>query len=400
MESNYINKRRKFVGKIVSPSLNELENEFIRDGGSYREVKIEDIFEVKSSKKIFHANNLTIYETKSDNTYPYVVRSSKNNGIRGFIKENINFLNEGNTLSFAQDTFTIFYQTNSYFTGNKVKVLIPKIKFNEKIATYIITSINKTLNNYTWGITSDIEFIKNISFIIPLKNKKVDCEFIEGYINSIQEEHIKLLEQEREKQLNKYLSITELKDCELTEDEEDILNNSINIKYKEFELQELFISDTGDVDLQQKDINNKGYYFINSGVENCGIKGKTDRKAKIFNENTITIDFWGNAYYRNFKYKMATHNHVFSLCGDIIKNEKVGLYIVSKMSYIKEYFSYNNMGTWNKMKNLAISLPVNSLGEIDYDYMEKYITVIKKIIINEKAMEKDNIISNTKKVII
>lgn len=399
MESKYINKRR-FVGKIVSPSLNKLEEEFIKDGGSYKEVKIEDIFEVKSSKKIFHANNLTIYEEKQDNTYPYVVRSSRNNGIRGFIKEDINFLNQGNTFSFAQDTFTIFYQPNSYFTGNKVKVLIPKIKFNEKIATYISTTINKTLNNYTWGVTSDFEFIKNISFIIPLKNKKVDYEFIESYINQIEKEHIKLLAQERQKQLNTYLSITELEDYNLTDDEKNILNNSEIIKYKDFELQKLFISDTGDVDLQQKDINNKGDYFINSGVENCGIKGKTDRIAKIFNENTITIDFWGNAYYRDFKYKMATHNHVFSLSGDIIKNEKVGLYIVSKMSYIKKYFSYNNMGTWNKMKSLTISLPVSNLGEIDYDYMEKYITVIQKIIINEKIVKKDKIISNTKKVMI
>ena len=207
---NTLAKEEDVLREIVSPSLNKLEEEFIKNGGSYKEVKIEDIFEVKSSKKIFHANNLTIYEEKQDNTYPYVVRSSKNNGIRGFIKENINFLNQGNTFSFAQDTFTIFYQPDSYFTGNKVKVLIPKIKFNEKIATYISTTINKTLNNYTWGVTSDFEFIKNISFIIPFKDKKVDCEFIENYITEVEKEHIKLLKEEYQKQLNKYLSITKL----------------------------------------------------------------------------------------------------------------------------------------------------------------------------------------------
>lgn len=399
MENKRLNRRRRFIGKIVSPSLKAIEDKFIKGGGNYKEIKIKDIFEVVSSKKIFHANNLIIYEKNDYNSYPYVVRSSKNNGIRGFIKEDIKFLNQGNTLSFAQDTFTIFYQPNSYFTGNKVKVLIPKIKFNEKIATYIITSINKTLNNYTWGVTSDVEFIKNISFIMPFKNKKIDYGFIESYINEIEKEHIEALEQERQNQLNTYLSITELKNYELTDDEENLLNNSKYIKYKDFELQELFISETGDVDLQQKDINNKGYYFINSGVENCGIKGKTDKQAKIFDENTITIDFWGNAYYRNFKYKMATHNHVFSLFGDIIKNEKVGLYIVSKMFYIKKYFSYNNMGTWNKMKNLTISLPINNLEKIDYDYMEKYITIIEKIIIKEKILYKDKIIAYTKQAI-
>lgn len=109
--------------------------------------------------------------------------------------------------------------------------------------------------------------------------------------------------------------------------------------YKNFKIGELFIAQTGDVDLQQKDINGKGSYFINSGVEGLGIKGKTDRYAKVFEANTITIDFWGNAYYRDFKYKMATHNHVFSLSGDVIKNRNVGLYLVSAMSYLTKIYS-------------------------------------------------------------
>ena len=143
--------------------------------------------------------------------------------------------------------------------------------------------------------------------------------------------------------------------------------------YKEFKIGKLFSAQTGDTDLQQKDINGKGAFFINSGVEGLGIKGKTDRDAKTFNENTITIDFWGNAYYRDFKYKMATHNHVFSLSGSVIRNRSVGLYLVSTMSYIRKLFSYNNMGTWSKIKELQITLPVTMSSDIDYDYMESRI---------------------------
>lgn len=135
----------------------------------------------------------------------------------------------------------------------------------------------------------------------------------------------------------------------------------------------MFSAQTGDTDLQQKDINGKGAYFINSGVEAQGIKGKTDRKAKIFKSNTITIDFWGNAYYRDFEYKMATHNHVFSLSGDIIKNRNIGLYLVSTMSYMKKAFSYNNMGTWTKIKEQCIHLPVVKTGGLDFVFMESHI---------------------------
>lgn len=185
---------------------------------------------------------------------------------------------------------------------------------------------------------------------------------------------------------------------------------------REFRCGDLFISQTGDTDLQQKDINGKGTIFINSGVENHGIKGMTDKPARVFPSNTISIDFWGNAYYRDFEYKMATHNHVFSLSGDCIKNEYVGLYIVSKMDYMKELFSYSNMGTWNKIKELFISLPIQTdtnnnpiidtdhkyhpNGYIpDWDFMEKYIRAIEKIVIADVVKYKDAMISKTKEFV-
>lgn len=143
--------------------------------------------------------------------------------------------------------------------------------------------------------------------------------------------------------------------------------------YKDFKIEDLFSAQTGDTDLQQKDINGRGTLFINSGVEALGIKGKTDREAKVFDSNTITIDFWGNAYYRDFEYKMATHNHVFSLSGDVIKNRNIGLYLVSTMSYMRKLFSYNNMGTWSKIKEQYIHLPVTKKRNIDFVYMESRI---------------------------
>ena len=134
--------------------------------------------------------------------------------------------------------------------------------------------------------------------------------------------------------------------------------NKSNITFLPFKLGDLFEADKGDVDLQQKDVNGKGCYFINSGATAMGIKGKTDRPAKVFPPNTITIDFWGNAYYRSFEYKMATHNHVFSLSGDVIRNEKVGMYLVCAMSRLPRLFSYSNMATWPKLKEIEINLPV------------------------------------------
>ena len=148
------------------------------------------------------------------------------------------------------------------------------------------------------------------------------------------------------------------------------------------------MAQTGDVDLQQKDCNGKGEFLVNSGLDNCGIKGRTDKTAKIFPANTITVDFWGNAFYRNFEYKMATHNHVFSLSGDVIKNENIGLFLTAQFSYMRKLFSFEYMGTWNKIKLLSISLPITSTGEIDFNFMESFISELEEERISELEEER------------
>jgi len=114
------------------------------------------LFEITSSKKIYHANKIEqIFNEQIDNSFPYVVRSTQNNGIRGYIVDDEIYANDKNTLSFAQDTFSVFYQKQKYFTGNKVKVL--KAKFenqNEKVMQYLTASFQKSLDSLTWGIGS------------------------------------------------------------------------------------------------------------------------------------------------------------------------------------------------------------------------------------------------------
>lgn len=211
------------------------------------------------------------------------------------------------------------------------------------------------------------------------------------------EERIRELEEESIHELSTYLTVSGLNNYSITDAEKKIISQTPHTE--KICLEKLFSCSTGDVDLQQKDIDGKGVYFINSGVQNYGIKGKTSTPAKIFNENTITVDFFGNVYYRPFKYKLATHNHVFSLSGSIIKNDKIGLYLVTQMSYFKKMFSFNEMATWNKIKKLKIDIPILPNGSYDYEYMENYISVIEKETIKTVVDWKDKVISTTKKCI-
>ncbi len=148
------------------------------------ELKVSDIFNVSSSKKRFDANKVEIL-TKG---YPYVVRTSNNNGIKGYLNEDINYLNEGNTISFGQDTVTMFYQENPYFTGDKIKILKSKLKnFNKYSAQYFIGTMSKSFSSFSWGTSSFSEKVINKQGIfVKVKDNEIDFEYIETLISAIQ----------------------------------------------------------------------------------------------------------------------------------------------------------------------------------------------------------------------
>ena len=85
----------------------------------------------------------------------------------------------------------------------------------------------------------------------------------------------------------------------------------------------MFDSENGDFDIQKSHINDLGEYVITAGLSNNGVLGKTNINAKIIDGNTITIDMFGNSFYRKFKYKMVTHARVFSLIPKFNMSEKL-----------------------------------------------------------------------------
>ncbi|WRD28684.1 restriction endonuclease subunit S [Helicobacter pylori] len=162
-------------------------------GLTWQSFKLRDLFEVLPYKKRFDANKVNIYASKTKDTYPYVVRTSLNNGIRGYLKENTNFLNAGNTISFGQDTATMFYQEKPYFTGDKIKILRCKNpNFNKINALFFITSLTKAFRNFSWGSASfSVSIIENQNISLPTnQHGKIDFHFMRTLINALMKQTI------------------------------------------------------------------------------------------------------------------------------------------------------------------------------------------------------------------
>lgn len=149
-----------------------------------------------------------------------------------------------------------------------------------------------------------------------------------------------------------------------------------SVEWGEYKLGDLFESSNGDFDIQKTHINDWGTYVITAGLSNNGVLGKSDVQAKIFKKGSITIDMFGAAFYRQFDYKMVTHARVFSLQPKKIISNSQGLFMVNSLHFLSSMFGYENMCSWSKIKDEIIQLPARN-GEIDYEFMDRFIAELK-----------------------
>ena len=147
--------------------------------------EIGTLFNVESSKKRFDANKVVLFDRGG---YPYVVRMGYNNGHKGQICEDEAFLNEANTISFGQDTATIFYQSMPYFTGDKIKIMKSKeLRFQKHNALFFVAAMNKTFSSFSWGTQSfNVSTLKKQKIWLPTIDGDIDYSFLNTLTIAIQ----------------------------------------------------------------------------------------------------------------------------------------------------------------------------------------------------------------------
>ncbi|MGV4329675.1 restriction endonuclease subunit S [Streptococcus thermophilus] len=149
-----------------------------------------------------------------------------------------------------------------------------------------------------------------------------------------------------------------------------------SVEWGKYKIKELFDSVTGDFDIQKRHINNSGEFVVTAGLTDNGVLGKSDVEARVIDANTITIDMFGNSFYRQFTYKLVTHARVFALIPKFKMSEKQGLFIVNSFKTLPTMFGYENMCSWKKIKDRLIKLPIKD-NQIDFDFMDTFIAELE-----------------------
>ncbi|QZE12564.1 restriction endonuclease subunit S [Mycoplasma sp. Ms02] len=309
-----------------------------------------------------------------------------NNQIGRYIsRENATILK--NVFSATANGFgRVFYQPNEFtvLQDSFAFSFINKAINPKNVSHFVIATLNKVFSNYNWQNKSGWNKIKDDFVELPIKNGQIDYETMEKISKGIEIQYLLKVQKYLTKKTQKNTSLLEI------EREREIAS------FIPFKISDLFTSENGDFDIQKKHINDHGEYVITSGLANNGVLGKSDINAKVFNENTYTIDMFGNAFYRSFKYKLVTHARVFALFPKFRSNEKIGSFIATSFKKFSKVFGYSNMCSWSKVKKEVIFLPSKN-GELDLKYIEHFIYSIEEKIIEKISNFIDGKISDLNK---
>ena len=153
------------------------------------------------------------------------------------------------------------------------------------------------------------------------------------------------------------------------------LEAKYQIRWKDFVLADLFGKSKRGERLKSTDRVSGAIPFVTAGETDEGISAYVSNCAALFPSNTITIDMFGSAKYRNYSY--GADDHVAVIRTQLLKPAVVRYLAIAihKSSHSRGYDFSRNFYP-KDADNLKISLPVLPNGKLAGEYMEKVIHTI------------------------
>lgn len=149
--------------------------------------------------------------------------------------------------------------------------------------------------------------------------------------------------------------------------------DSVNLPqpiYKEFRLKDLFTRVKRGTRLVTSERVPGNTPLITAGETNHGVSQYIQHNTELFPSNTLTIDMFGNVFYRGFEF--FADDNIIVLNHPQLSKESL-LYIQSNLAWLTTNYSYAKQFRLTELKGLVINLPVTNQDEPDWEFMEKYI---------------------------
>lgn len=362
---------------------------------TFREFKVGELFTLTGLKQVKSQKNIV----ECADGISFVIQSTKNNMVKCHVDrqalldggENVY---DGNTIVLGVTLPAVSYQELEF--GASQVITARRDDLNPVRGLYLVTVMRKALlPKYSYTNKPGIQKYKEDLIQLPVKegtnpsnytDADIDWDYMESTI----------------RELDAYLKETGLDDYQLTEAEQELLEQEPT--FKEFEVGELFDVTQGRR-LKKSDFEDGNIPFVMASSRNNGVVAYLSNPVTT-NENFITADILGNVFYHDGLVGFGDDN-----CGLKLKNgkesETIYLYLVGALSCFKSIASYGNKlrGKWYQEQ--LIPLPVKpstdevnyTKDDIDWDYMASYVRIMEKQVIADVVDYKNEMIVMTKELV-
>ena len=176
------------------------QNSYSINVDKWKRFKLNDLFNDIYKAVPHHETNLIVCDKEDKETLPYITRTEENNGCKCHVlNENFDDIEMGNAITIGDTTSTIFYQKDSFLTGDHM-VILRADWLNLYTGLFIVTLLQQERFKYSYGRAFKKDIILETEILLPVKDKEnknndvhqhsskdytPDWEFIENYIKSL-----------------------------------------------------------------------------------------------------------------------------------------------------------------------------------------------------------------------
>lgn len=360
--------------------------------GSYR---MEELFQrIETNKLPYKADELP-NQPIGEYVLPCLTSSFNNQGLNYYApRHGATVLKNVISIPSNSDVYRAYYQSRDFTVlsdAYAIRWMLDDRELSSNQYIFIVMCINKVTDLPIYSYKNKLggwNVVKNKYIQLPQKNGSIDFDFMEAFIAE--------LEAERVAELSAYLTVSGLDNCELSSDEVQALQGFASLAWKTYNLKELFGKSTRGKRLKGDDRIPGVLPFVTAGEASEGISAYISNDVEIFEKNTTTIDMFGSAKYRNYRY--GADDHIAVVHTEFVPM-KASIFLTSaihKASHTGK-FDYGHNFYAKDADDLDIQLPTRE-GKPDYDVMATLISAVQKMVIKDVVRLADSRIEKTKEL--
>lgn len=352
--------------QVLKPTIDKLckqliTNELIGGGkllhSNWKAFYFTEVFtEIQRGKRLKKADH------KVGDT-PYVSSTSFNNGVDGFIgnDSSVRRFEDCLTLANSGSVGSAFYHRYEFIASDHVTQL-KKEGLDKYAYLFMIPLINRLSEKYSFNREINDERIKREKLLLPVTDTgEIDFQFMSTFMKQIE---------------------TDILGTTLATFQNRLISNQLNInKLGGVNWGKFFIEDIAEI-ISGKDIYERERVeginpYITATSNQNGIGYFVGNTNATLESECLSVNRNGSVGYCFYHSYKALYGNDTRKLRPKVKNKYVSLFISMCITNQREKYGYGyKMGT-GRLKRQRILLPVNNIGQPDWEFMEEYMRQIE-----------------------